>query len=186
MFTEEKNPWTTLSSEEKYDNPWINVTEHQVINPSGNPGIYGKISFKNIAVGVIPLDEEYNTYLVGQYRYALNRYSWEIPEGGSSVGTPPMEGAKRELLEETGLKAKSWVPALNIHMSNSVTDELGLIYVAKGLSQHEAEPEDTEDLQIKKVPFDKVFEMVIKGEITDALAVAGIFKVKYMIDKGLV
>ena len=186
MFTEEKNPWTTLSGEEKYDNPWINVTEYQVINPAGNPGIYGKISFKNIAVGVIPLDEEYNTYLVGQYRYALNRYSWEIPEGGSIVGTHPMEGAKRELLEETGLKAKSWIPALSIHMSNSVTDELGLIYVAKGLSQHEAEPEDTEDLQIKKVPFDKVFEMVIKGEITDALAVAGIFKVKYMIDKGLV
>src|ERR1700760_2874642 len=102
------NPWQITSSEEIYDNPWINVTEYQVINPSGNPGIYGKVHFKNRAIGIVPLDDEMNTYLVGQYRFVLGAYSWEIPEGGAPLGSDPLDTAKRELLEETGLKASKW------------------------------------------------------------------------------
>lgn len=180
----EKNPWTTLSSEEKYNNPWINVTEHQVLNPNGNPGIYGKVHFKGNAIGIIPLDEDYNTYLVGQYRYTLNAYSWEIPEGGSPINESCLEGAKRELLEETGILANKWTPIQETHLSNSVSDEFGIIYIAQGLTYHEAQPEDTEDLQTKKLPFETVYKMALNGEITDALALLGIFKTKILIDNG--
>ncbi|MEM6723516.1 MAG: NUDIX hydrolase, partial [Bacteroidota bacterium] len=103
-----ENPWTKLSEALQYDNPWIRITEHQVLNPNGNPGIYGVVHFKNVAIGIVPLDEEYNTWLVGQYRYTLEQYSWEIPEGGGPLGTDPLKSAKRELLEETGITAKEW------------------------------------------------------------------------------
>src|ERR1700749_2172291 len=99
MHNPEENPWQIVSEKNVYDNPWINLTEYQVINPSGNPGIYGKVHFKNLAIGVLPLDEEMNTYLVGQYRFTLNQYSWEIPEGGGAAGEHPLDSAKRELLE---------------------------------------------------------------------------------------
>ncbi|RFZ93060.1 NUDIX hydrolase [Mucilaginibacter conchicola] len=174
------NPWKIVSEQPIYDNPWINVTEYQVINPSGNPGIYGKVHYKNIAIGILPLDDDMNTYLVGQYRFTLNQYSWEIPEGGGPLGIDPLESAKRELLEETGLKASDWKEIQRMHLSNSVTDELCILYVAKGLQQFEAEPEDTEDLMVNKVPFDEVYRMVCNGEITDCLAVAAILKVKLM------
>ncbi|MBL4678122.1 MAG: NUDIX hydrolase [Mucilaginibacter sp.] len=173
-------PWKIVSEKPVYDNPWINVTEYQVINPSGNPGIYGKVHYKNIAIGILPLDDDMNTYLVGQYRFTLNQYSWEIPEGGGPLGIDPLESAKRELLEETGLKASEWKEIQRMHLSNSVTDELCILYVAKGLQQFEAEPEDTEDLIVNKVPFNEVYHMVCAGEITDCLAVAAILKVKLM------
>jgi len=152
-----------------------------VINPSGNPGIYGKVHFKNRAIGVIPLDDDMNTYLVGQYRFPLEQYSWELPEGGGPLGTDPLESAKRELLEETGLKATTWTEVQRMHLSNSVSDELSILYVARGLEQFEAEPEDTEQLIVKKLPFDEVYRMVCDGEITDSMTVAGILKVKLMI-----
>lgn len=174
------NPWKIVSEQNIYDNPWINVTEYQVINPSGNPGIYGKVHYKNIAIGILPLDDEMNTYVVGQYRFTLNQYSWEIPEGGGQLGIDPLDSAKRELLEETGLKASEWKEIQRMHLSNSVTDELCILYVAKGLQQFDAEPEDTEDLIVNKVPFDEVYRMVCAGEITDCLAVAAILKVKLM------
>src|ERR1700760_54724 len=126
-----KNPWTTLSGEEKYDNPWINVTEYQVLNPSGGKGIYGKVHFKNKAIGIIALDENNNTWLVGQYRYTLNEFHWEIPEGGGLIGKPPLEAAQRELKEETGLTAKKWSLLFRIHTSNSVTDEEGFVFLAE-------------------------------------------------------
>jgi ADP-ribose pyrophosphatase len=177
----EENPWQIISENEVYDNPWINLTEYQVINPSGNPGIYGKVHFKNIAVGVVPLDNEMNTYLVGQYRFALGQYSWEIPEGGGLIGVDPLDSAKRELLEETGLKAGEWTELLRMHLSNSVSDELGIIYLAQGLQQFEAEPEDTEQLIIKKVPFAEVYRMVCDGEITDSMTVAAVLKIRVML-----
>ncbi|MFD0795677.1 NUDIX domain-containing protein [Mucilaginibacter litoreus] len=180
MYHPKENPWQIKSEAEIYDNPWINVTEYQVINPSGNPGIYGKVHFKNIAIGIIPLDEEMNTYLVGQYRFTLNQYSWEIPEGGGALNIDPLESAKRELLEETGLKASEWKEIQRMHLSNSVTDELCIIYLAKGLQQFEAEPEDTEDLIVNKVPFQEVYQMVCNGTITDCLAVAAILKIRLM------
>lgn len=181
MVDETKNPWTTLSGKEIYDNPWINVTEYQVINPSGGKGIYGKVHFKNFALGVLPLDDEMHTYLVGQYRYTLNQYSWEIPEGGGPFGIEPLESAKRELLEETGLTATEWTQLMPFHLSNSVCNEFGYIYLARGLKQGEAEPEETEDLQIKRLPFEEAYQMVIDGRITDSLSVAAILRVKIMI-----
>jgi 8-oxo-dGTP pyrophosphatase MutT (NUDIX family) len=179
-----KNPWQITGEKPVYDNKWINVTEYQVINPSGNPGIYGKVHFKNRAIGVIPLDSDMNTYLVGQYRFVLNAYSWEIPEGGGPLDEAPLEAAKRELLEETGLKANEWTEILQMHLSNSVSDELSIIYLARGLEQFEAEPEDTEDLIVNKVPFEEVYQMVCNGQITDSVAVAAILKVKLLLMEG--
>jgi 8-oxo-dGTP pyrophosphatase MutT (NUDIX family) len=149
----EENPWKINSEKIIYDNPWINVTEYQVINPSGNPGIYGKVHFKNLAIGVVPLDDELNTYLVGQYRFPTDSYSWEIPEGGGPHADNPLDSAKRELLEETGLKANKWTELQRMHLSNSVCDELSIVYLAQGLEQHEAEPEDTEQLTVRKIHF---------------------------------
>jgi len=176
----EENPWQITSQKEIYDNPWINLTEYQVINPSGNPGIYGKIHFKNIAIGILPLDDEMNTYLVGQYRFALGQYSWEMPEGGGPLGIDPIESAKRELLEETGLKAEDWSELVRIHLSNSVSDELSIIYLARNLAQFEAEPEDTEQLIVKKLPFETVYQMVCDGEITDSMTVAAVLRLKLL------
>jgi 8-oxo-dGTP pyrophosphatase MutT (NUDIX family) len=179
-----ENPWQITGEQQVYDNKWINVTEYQVINPSGNPGIYGKVHFKNIAIGIIPLDDDLNTYLVGQYRFVIDQYSWEIPEGGGPLGIDALESAKRELLEETGLIARNWSELQRMHLSNSVSDELSIIYLARGLEQFEAEPEDTEQLVVHKLPLDEVYRMVCDGEITDSAAVAGILKVKLLLLEG--
>lgn len=174
------NPWKTLSSALKYENPWMSVTEHKVINPAGNDGIYGVVHFKNNAVAVIPLDDENNTWIVGQYRYTLHSYEWEVPEGGSPEGEDPMQTAHRELEEETGLKASSMQLIMQMELSNSVTDEVSYTFVAKGLSYIGSSPEETEQLQVRKLPFEELYEMAMRGEIKDALSVAGIFKVKLM------
>lgn len=183
-MSEHYNPWTVLQQKEIYNNSWIKVTEYDVLNPSGGKGIYGKVHFKNLAIGIIPLDEELNTYLVGQYRFTLNQYSWEIPEGGGAIGIDVLESAKRELKEETGLVAKEWTKLMNIHLSNSVSDELGSIFLARGLTQEEAMPEETEQLAVKKVPFAEAYRMVEEGIITDSLAVAAILKVKILLLEG--
>jgi 8-oxo-dGTP pyrophosphatase MutT (NUDIX family) len=172
-----QNPWTTLSSEEKYDNPWITVTEHQVLNPKGGPGIYGVVHFKNLAIGILPVYPDGTTLLVGQYRYPLNAYSWEIPEGGGKLGVPPQQSAERELLEETGLKASRLQEILRMHLSNSVSDELAIVYLATGLTQHEAEPEDTEQLSLRRVSLAQAFHEVIDGQITDSITVAALLRV---------
>lgn len=180
----DNNPWQILQSKQVYDNPWIGLTEYDVINPNGGKGIYGKVHFKNTAIGILVLDEDWQTYIVGQYRFVLNQYSWEIPEGGGQVGTDPLEGAKRELLEETGLTAAKWDYLLGMHLSNSVSDEWGVVYIARGLSQHEAMPEETEQLHVRKIPFDQLLDMVDKGEITDSLTVAAVYKVALMRAQG--
>jgi 8-oxo-dGTP pyrophosphatase MutT (NUDIX family) len=176
-----KNPWQTLSVLPVYQNRWISLEEHQVINPKGGRGIYGKVHFKNIALGIIPLDESQNTWLVGQYRYTLEEYSWEIPMGGGSLEVDPLESAKRELKEETGLIAANWNEILKIHTSNSVTDEVGFAFLATGLSQQETEFDETEDLIIRKLPFEAAFEMVMAGKITDSMSIAAILKLKLML-----
>lgn len=180
MTDSEENPWQITAEKIVYNNPWIGVTEYQVINPSGNPGIYGKVHFKGFAMGIVPLDEDMNTYLVGQYRFVLNQYTWEIPEGGGAFDVHPLESAKRELLEETGLKASRWTEIQRMHLSNSVTDELSIIYLAQDLQQFEPEPEDTEQLVIKKLPFDEVYRMVCDGEITDSVTVGAVLKIRLM------
>jgi len=173
-----KNPWTTLSGEEKYDNPWINITEYQVLNPAGGKGIYGKVHFKNKAIGVIALDEHNDTWLVGQYRYTLNEFHWEIPEGGGIIGSPPLEAAKRELKEETGLTAKKWSLLFRIHTSNSVTDEEGFVFLAEDLQHGDSELEETEaDLKVWKLPLSEAVEMVLNGKITDSMSVSGLLMV---------
>ena len=176
----EQNPWTILESKKIYQNPWISLTEHQVLNPSGGKGIYGEVHFENYAIGIIAIDEDDMICLVGQYRFPLKQYSWELPEGGGLLGGNPLDAAKRELLEETGLVAKEWTEVLRMHLSNSVSDELGILYLAKDFEQFEAEPEETEQLEVKKIPFETAFAMVMNGEITDSLSVAGILKVKLM------
>jgi ADP-ribose pyrophosphatase len=184
MIDTTENPWKTIKSEVKYENPWIKITEHQTIDAAGGDGIYGVVHYKNIAIGIIPLDKDYNTWLVGQYRYPLQKYSWEICEGGGLHTKDILTSAKRELLEELGIKAKSWTKIMDMHLSNSVSDEEGVIYIAKDLSYHEPEPEDCEVLQVKKVHINEVYKMVMNGEITDSLTVAGILKTKLLMDKG--
>jgi 8-oxo-dGTP pyrophosphatase MutT (NUDIX family) len=180
----ERNPWVNISQKSLYDNAWIHVEEHQVLNPSGNQGIYGKVHFKNMALGIIPIDDEMNTWLVGQYRYTLDEYSWEIPMGGGELSIDPIISAQRELKEETGLTARHWKNILRIHTSNSVTDEEGFVFVAKDLEQGETSFDDTEELQIRKLPLDHALDMVMKNEITDSLSIAGLLKVRRLIDLG--
>jgi ADP-ribose pyrophosphatase len=184
--SETKNPWTTLNSTEKYDNPWIKVIEHQVLNPAGKEGIYGVVSFKNIAIGVVPLDVDNNTWLVGQYRYALDLYSWEIPEGGCLIGKESnLEAAQRELKEETGLEARDWTEIMKMHLSNSVSDEVGYVFVAKNLTMGMAQPEDTEELKLKKIPLEEALAMCMRGEITDSVTLLALFKTKLLLEQGL-
>lgn len=179
------NPWTVINKETKYENNWIEVIHQDVLNPKGGKGIYGTVNFKNIAVGIVPLDANNNTWLVGQYRFPLNQYSWEIPEGGCPIATGEevLDTAKRELKEETGLLAETWTLISKLHTSNSVCNEVAYIFLAENLSQVESEPEDTEQLVVKKVSLEKALDMVLKDEITDSMSVAGILKVARL--KGL-
>ena len=172
----EINPWKTLSRRTIYDNPWIRVEDHRVLNPSGGPGQYGKVCFKNQAVAILPLAPDVGVYLVGQYRYTLGVYSWELPKGGAPLDEDPLVAAQRELKEETGLSAGRWQLLLKMHLSNSVTDEIGSIYVAEDLTHGAAQPEDTEQLAIRVLPFAETLEWVRDGRITDALSVAAILK----------
>jgi 8-oxo-dGTP pyrophosphatase MutT (NUDIX family) len=177
-----QNPWTTLSSKHIYENSWIKLEEHQVINPAGGKGIYGKVHFKNKAIGIVALDDERNIWLVGQHRYPLNEWSWEIPEGGGPHHLDPLEAAKRELKEETGLVADEWQMVLRTHLSNSVTDEVGFVYLARGLKQLEQNLEATEaDMKVWKLPFKEALQMVLDGKITDSLSIMGILRVNLMI-----
>ena len=162
------------------------MTEHSVINPGNAEGIYCEIHFKNIAIGIIPLDEEYNTWIVGQHRFPIDLYSWEIIEGGGQIGVDPIESAKRELAEEAGIVAENYELILRMHLSNSVSDEYGLIYIAKGLSFQESSPEIDEELVIKKVPFNQLYQAVMNGDMTDSLTVAGVLKTKILIDQGVI
>jgi 8-oxo-dGTP pyrophosphatase MutT (NUDIX family) len=170
-----KNPWTILTKRDIYENPWIQLTEFEVVSPGGKKGIYGRVHFQNQAVGVVPFEDGW-IWMVGQYRFPLDSYSWEIPEGGSPNGEAPLETAQRELKEETGLIATNYEPLFEMHLSNSVTDEWGIVYLATGLKQGETEPEHTEQLQIRKVKLIDAYKMVENKEITDSLSVAAIYK----------
>ena len=172
---DEANPWTTLGTRTVYENPWITVREDDVTRPDGAPGIYGVVQFKNRAIGVLAVEEDGSIWLVGQHRYPFNAYSWEIPEGGGPLGEPPLEAAKRELREETGLAAEHWERlGGDIHLSNSVCDEVGILYRASGLTRGESEPEGTERLSVRRVPWPEALGMVARGEITDSLSIIAI------------
>jgi 8-oxo-dGTP pyrophosphatase MutT (NUDIX family) len=179
------NPWQTLTNEVAYDNKWIQVTHRTVTNPAGGPGIYGVVHFKNTAIGILPLDEHLHTWIVGQYRYTIGQYTWEIPEGGGPEGSSILASAQRELLEETGMTAKKWTPLVEIHTSNSVTDEYGMAFVAQELSFGTAQPEETEDLRVRRLPFAELVDMVLCGEITDSLSMIAVLKANEMLRRGL-
>ena len=166
--------WKKLASRVVYDNDWMQVREDHVINPGGGENQYGHVHFKNRAVAIIALDEADNTWLVGQQRYTLGEYSWELPMGGAPLDEAPLAAAKRELQEETGLSALNWEEVLRLHPSNSITDEVGLVYVATRLMMGMPNTEETEDLEVRKLPLDAAVQMVLDGEITDAISVAAL------------
>ncbi len=178
---QDHGPWKTLNASVVHDTPWIRVTHHDVVDPGGNDGFYSVIHFKGLAIGIVPLDEELNTWIVGQYRYPTKTYSWEIPEGGGDRKIDPLISAKRELLEETGIRADRWQKILEMDLSNSASDEAAIIYIARGLSFFEPEPEDNEELEIRKLPFSQLYTMVQNGEIRDSLTVAAVMKIQLML-----
>jgi 8-oxo-dGTP pyrophosphatase MutT (NUDIX family) len=165
------NPWTTLSSRIHYENPWIRVREDQVLRPDGLPGIYGVVEFKNRAVGVLPVEDDGSVWLVGQYRYPLNAYSWEIPEGGCPESETPEATARRELREETGLAAGRVELLGTSHLSNSVSDELGYLFRATRLTHGKDDPEGTERIAVRRFEWSEAWQMLKRGEITDSLSV---------------
>jgi 8-oxo-dGTP pyrophosphatase MutT (NUDIX family) len=173
------NPWQVQSSRQVYDNPWIQVTEHQVLNAAGNPGIYGVVHFKNLAIGIVPYADG-KIWMVGQHRFPQDAYSWEIPEGGGRLDIDPLASAQRELHEETGLHAARYERLLEMDLSNSVTDERGIVYLATGLTQGEAAPEEDEVLRVQQLSLDEAFAMADRGEIRDSLTVAAIFRLRVM------
>lgn len=168
--------WQVTSSTVAYENPWIKVSHDDVITPSGTKGIYGVVHFKNTAIGVVPIDDEGNTWLVRQSRYTLNQFTWEIPEGGCPDGEEPLIAAQRELEEEVGLRAQHWELLMTLHLSNSVTDEVALVYVARNLLPGQQQLEATEDIELQKIPLADAIDMVKRGEITDGISVAALLR----------
>ncbi len=169
-----RDPWQTIGSREIYVNPWIRVREDHVIRADGKPGIYGVVEFQNHALGVVPVYDNGDTLLVGQWRYPLGEYSWEIPEGGGALSRPLLESAQRELAEETGLLAARWTDLGSFHLSNSVTNEAGHVFLAQDLTEGDAEPEGDEVLQLRRLPLTEACEMALDGRITDSVSIIGL------------
>lgn len=179
---DEENPWTTRSTRVVYENPWIRVEENQVIRPDGEPGIYGVVYPSHVALGVVPIEASGHIWLVGQHRYPLGRYSWEIPEGGGNPAADLRQEAARELREETGLTASRWEHLIDIHTSNCFTAERAVIFLARDLTPGEALPEGCERLQLARIPFGEAVDAVTNGRITDGVSVAGILAAARRID----
>lgn len=178
-------PWRRVQANAVYDNPWIRVTHEQVVTPAGTDGIYGVVHFKSRALGIIPIDDEGYTWLVRQFRYTLNCHLWEIPMGGGALGDDPLRAAQRELIEETGLRATQWYEIMRLHVSKSVTDEEGIVYVARGLSAGTNTLEHTEaDLETLRLPFADAVQWVMDGRITDVISCAGLLKAQALMAAG--
>ncbi len=172
-----RSPWRTTTRRVAYANRWLTVWHDQVFRPDGTPGVYGVVHFANLAVGVVAIDTEDRVVLVGQHRYTLDAWSWEIPEGGVPPDEDPAAGAARELREETGLVAATWRELARVHLSNSVTDEAGILYLATDLAEGAAAPEETEVLEVWRVPFQEALAMTLDGRITDSLSVVALQRV---------
>ncbi|MHA6286966.1 NUDIX domain-containing protein [Maricaulis sp. CAU 1757] len=179
-----RGPWQVHDTAGRYENAWIALEEHTVTRPDGAPGVYGVIHFRNRALAILPIHTDGSVTLVGQHRFPHDRYSWEIPEGGGALDRDPLDEAKRELAEETGLSATSWREILRMDLSNSVTDETAIGWIATGLKQGEAAPEGTEELAVRRIPFRSALDEVMRGDITDALTVAMLLRAYYMAVEG--
>lgn len=177
-----ENPWKTLSTTVKYENPWIRIEHRDVIAPTGNAGIYGLVNMKSRAAGIIPINEEGDTWLVGQYRYATEQYSWEIPMGGVPLDEALLAGAQRELQEEVGLTAQHWEQILELQTSNCVTTEMAYVFVARDLARTDIQPDPTEVLTLKRLPLSEAVDWALTGKITDGVSVAGLL---YLAAKGI-
>lgn len=177
------DPWTRTGSREVYANPWISVREDEVVRPDGQPGIYGVVELRNLALGCVALFADRTTVLVGQHRYTLGEYSWEIPEGGGDPQREPLDEIARELAEETGLLAQRWTPLGRVHTSNCITDELGLLWLAEDLSEGPDDPDATEVLRTWRLPFDEAVAMAIEGRITDAMSITGLLRAAHLLDQ---
>lgn len=169
-----------------FENRWIEVRSYKTIAPTGAPSDYGLVHIRNLAIGVLPVDHEGCTYLVGQERFAFDQYSWELPEGGGPRNSPPIETAQRELAEETGLAARSWFPLLeDVHLSNSVTDERAYAFIAWDLEDAlHGDRDDTEDLALQRLPFREALELAVSGAITDAFSLMMLLKADYLARTG--
>lgn len=168
--------WTKHESRVVFENDWMTVMEDRVTNPGGGENLYGHVHFKNVAVAILPIDEQGNTRLVGQSRYTLGEYSWELPMGGAALQENPLDAARRELQEETGLTAGDWTELMHLHLSNSITDEIGVVFVARELTVGTASLEETEDITVKTVSLVEAVQMAMDGRITDALSVAALLR----------
>lgn len=177
------NPWISHKSVSLFENDWLTLERNDVTRPDGSEGDYTLVRFRNRAVGVVPY-EAGGVWMVGQTRFALNQYSWEIPEGGVPAGEDMLEAAKRELKEETGLTARQYVHLLDLHTSNSVTDEWGQIYLATDLTKGASEPEPSEDITCLFVTLDEALQAIDDGRVTDAMTVAALYKVAMMRERG--
>jgi 8-oxo-dGTP pyrophosphatase MutT (NUDIX family) len=169
--------WRRLTRSVVYENPWLTVWHDEVTRPDGEPGVYGVMHYANLAVGVVAIDADDRVALVGQHRYTLEQYSWEIPEGGVPPDEDARAGAARELREETGLVATHWAELARLHLSNSISDETAVLFLATGLMPGAASPDGTEDLAVRWVPFDEALAMALDGRITDAMSVAALLHV---------
>lgn len=179
------NPWKTVSSRVVYENPWIKVREDQVLRPDGQPGIYGVVDTR-VATGVVALTPAREVYLVGQWRYPFDAYSWEIVEGGADEGEDPDHAIRRELQEEAGLVAASWRPlGGEVWLSNCFSSEVARLYVAEDLSEVPAAPDGTEELAVMKVPLAEAVRRVTSGEIKDAMSVIALMRAWAWVQEGL-
>ncbi|WP_083901590.1 NUDIX hydrolase [Azospirillum sp. B4] len=178
------NPWTVLSRELRYETPWVKVFHHDVLRPNGSPGVYGTVELTTLAIGVLPIAENGDTWLVGQWRFAVGHYSWEMVEGGIPLAGPkavgPLAGAADELREEAGLHAGRWLEIQRMEMSNSMTNEEVVLYLAWDLSPVPVAPEETEQLVVRRLPLRDALAMALAGEIQDAMTVAALLRVRLM------
>jgi 8-oxo-dGTP pyrophosphatase MutT (NUDIX family) len=183
-MTPEGSPWAVLAERPVYDNPWLSLSEYDTVAPTGKPALYGLVRFKNLALAILPLHDDGTITMVGQHRFPIPGYSWELPEGGGPLGADPLEGARRELREEAGLQAAEWRKVLTYQLSNSVTDEVGHGFVALGLTPAPVEPDETEALQIARVPFREALELALAGHIQDMPTLAMLLRAYHMAREG--
>lgn len=176
--------WRDGGAATVFENPWMRLTRHQATAPTGAPADYVVMRPRNLAAGVLPLHDDGTVTLVGQHRFATMRYSWEMPEGGVPEGEDPLAGIQRELAEEAGLVADHWLEVLRLDLSNSITDERAVCWLAWGLGAAATAPDPTEDLRIVRVPFLSLIEEIDRGAVRDVMTVATALKAHHMAREG--